>query len=137
LEIEKLLQASLWRWEIEVNFRDEKSLLGAGKAQVRNERSVTNIPGFIAATYSYLLIAAHKTYRKTDRSTLIPRPKRYPVKKNQRLTSGEIINLFRTQLWSKALGFKSFSGFVERELETRNRKNYAPTLSSAICYMRN
>lgn len=25
----------LWRWGIEVNFRDEKTLLGTGEAQVR------------------------------------------------------------------------------------------------------
>lgn len=137
LDIEKLLQAYLWRWEIEVNFRDEKSLLGAGKAQVRNEQSAATIPAFIAAIYSYLLISAHKTYRTPDRSKLIPRPKWYPAKTNQRLSTGEIINLLRTQLWAKALGCESFSGFVKRELETRSRKNYAPSLSSAICYMRN
>jgi len=137
LDIEKLLQAYLWRWEIEVNFRDEKSLLGVGKAQVRNQQSVASIPAFIAVIYSYLLIAAHKTYRKPVRNNLIPRPKWYPAKKEQRLSTGEIINLFRTQLWAKALGCESFSGFVKRELETRSRKNYAPSLSSAICYMRN
>lgn len=137
LDIEKLLQAYLWRWEIEVNFRDEKSLLGIGKAQVRNQQSVASIPAFIAVIYSYLLIAAHKTYRKPVRNNLIPRPKWYPAKKEQRLSTGEIINLLRTQLWAKALGCESFSGFVKRELETRSRKNYAPSLSSAICYMRN
>ena len=137
LDIEKLLQAYLWRWEIEVNFRDEKSLLGAGKAQVRNQQSVASIPAFIAVIYSYLLIAAHKTYRKPERNNLIPRPKWYPVKKEQRLSTGEIINLIRTQLWAKALGCENFSGFVKRELVTRSRKNYAPSLSSAICYMRN
>ncbi len=137
LDIEKLLQAYLWRWEIEVNFRDEKTLLGSGKAQVRNEQSSANVPGFIAAIYSYLLIAAHKTYRKTNKNILIPRPKWYPLKDNQRLSTGEIINLLRSQLWAKALGCGSFSGFVKRELETRSRKNYAPALSSAICYMRN
>lgn len=136
LDIEKLLQAYLWRWEIEVNFRDEKTLLGSGKAQVRNEQSSANIPGFIAI-YSYLLIAAHKTYRKTNKNTLIPRPKWYPLRDNQRLSTGEIINLLRSQLWAKALGCGSFSGFVKRELETRSQKNYAPALSSAICYMRN
>ena len=137
LDIEKLLQAYLWRWEIEVNFRDEKSLLGAGKAQVRNKQSVANVPAFIAVIYSYLLIAAHKAHRKPDRNNLIPRPKWYPAKMEQRLSTGEIINLLRTQLWAKALGCESFSGFVKRELETRSRKNYAPSLSSAICYMRN
>jgi hypothetical protein len=137
LDIEKLLQAYLWRWEIEVNFRDEKTLLGAGKAQVRNERSAASIPAFIAVVYSFLLIAAHKTYRKHDRSKLIPRPKWYPAHQEQRLSTGEIINLLRSQLWAKALGYNSFSGFVKQEYETRSRKNYSPSLSSAICYMRN
>ena len=31
----ELLQEYLWRWGIEVNFRDEKTLLGTGEAQVR------------------------------------------------------------------------------------------------------
>lgn len=137
LDIEKLLQAYLWRWEIEVNFRDEKTLLGAGKAQVRNEHSVASLPAFTAAIYSYLLIAAHKTCRKPDRSKLLPRPKWYPAKNDQRLSTGEILNLLRSQLWAKALGCDSFTGFVKRELQTRNRKNNAPTLSSAICYIRN
>jgi hypothetical protein len=136
LEINKLLQAYLWRWEIEVNFRDEKTLLGSGKAQVRNEKSVANLPAFIAAIYSYLLIASHKTYKKTNRVNVLPRPKWYPVKNEQRLSTSEIINLLRSQLWAKALGCDSFSGFVKQELETRSRKNYASPLSSAIFYCR-
>ena len=35
LPVEKLLQYYLWRWGIEVNFRDEKTLIGTGQAQVR------------------------------------------------------------------------------------------------------
>jgi hypothetical protein len=136
LNIEKLLQAYLWRWEIEVNFRDEKTLFGSGKAQVRNEQSAANLPAFIAVIYSYLLIAAHKTYRKPDRNILLPRPKWYPAKKDQRLSTSEIINLLRSQLWAKALGCDSFTRFVKHEIETRNRKNYSQTLSSALFYIR-
>lgn len=136
LDIGKLLQAYIWRWEIEVNFRDEKSIFGSGKAQVRNEKSVSNVPAFITAVYSYLLLAAHKTYRKPDRSNLIPRPIWYQTKNQQRLTTGEILNLLRSQLWARTLGCDSFGGFVKRENETRNRKNYAPTLSSALFYLR-
>jgi DDE superfamily endonuclease len=136
LNIEKLLQAYLWRWEIEVNFRDEKTLFGSGKAQVRNEQSAANLPAFIAAIYSYLLIAAHKTYRKPDKNILLPRPKWYPAKKDQRLSTSEIINLLRSQLWAKALGCDSFTGFVKNEIATRNRKNYSQSLSSALFYIR-
>lgn len=136
LEIEKLLQAYLWRWEIEVNFRDEKSIFGIGNAQVRNEQSTTYIPAFIAAIYSFLLIAAHKTYRKPDRSKILPRPRWYKAKPEQRLSTSEILNLLRSQLWSKALGCDSFTDFVKQQLDTRSRKNYANTLSSALFYIR-
>jgi hypothetical protein len=137
LDIGKSLQAYLWRWEIELNFRDEKTIFGSGKAQVRNEKSVSNVPAFIAAVYSYLLLAAHKAYRKPDRSNILPRPIWYREKNQQRLTTNEIINLLRSQLWAKSLGCDSFTGFVKREIETRNRKNFAPTLSSSLFYLRN
>lgn len=136
LEIEKLLQAYLWRWEIEVNFRDEKSIFGAGKAQVRTNQSVANMPAFIAAIYSFLLIAAHKTYRKPDRSKILPRPIWYKAKPEQRLSTSEILSLLRSQLWSKALGCDSFTGFVKQQFDMRSRKNSANTLSSALFYIR-
>ncbi|MCH8541897.1 MAG: hypothetical protein LAT58_14175, partial [Opitutales bacterium] len=37
LPIEELLQQYIWRWDIEVNHRDEKTILGVGQAQVRKE----------------------------------------------------------------------------------------------------
>ncbi len=137
LDIQKLLQAYIWRWEIEVNFRDEKTIFGSGKAQVRNEKSVSNLPAFKAAVYSYLLLAAHKVYRKPDRTEILPRPIWYSRKKHQRLTTSEIVNLIRSQLWAKSLGCDSFGGFVKREMETRSRKNCSSTLTSSLLYLRN
>jgi hypothetical protein len=34
MAVQEFLQHFLWRWDIEVNFRDEKTLLGVGQAQV-------------------------------------------------------------------------------------------------------
>ncbi|MBI4324722.1 MAG: hypothetical protein HY674_05605 [Chloroflexi bacterium] len=45
----------LARWEVEVNFRDEKTLPGVGQAQVRNEQSVARAPAFLVAAYAMLL----------------------------------------------------------------------------------
>ncbi|MDO8587367.1 MAG: transposase [Armatimonadota bacterium] len=39
LSVETTLQAYLWRWEIEVTFREEKTILGLGEAQVRTDCS--------------------------------------------------------------------------------------------------
>jgi hypothetical protein len=35
LPIDSLLQNYLWRWDIEINFRDQKSLLGSSSASLR------------------------------------------------------------------------------------------------------
>lgn len=51
------LQAYFDRWEIEVNFRDEKTILGLGQAQVRNAKSVQRQPAFLVASYATLLLA--------------------------------------------------------------------------------
>ena len=51
----ELIAAYLARWEVEVNFRDEKTLLGVGQAQVRHVQSVARAPAFLVAAYSMLL----------------------------------------------------------------------------------
>jgi len=39
----------IWRWEREVNFRDEKTLFGLEEAQARMSRSVETLTPFPAA----------------------------------------------------------------------------------------
>ena len=58
LDLATILQAYLWRWEVEVAFRDQKTLVGLGEAQVRNESSVHKLPAFVSAVYAYLHLAA-------------------------------------------------------------------------------
>ena len=135
LNIEQLLQAYLWRWEIEVNFKDEKTMLGCGQAQVRTENSIEKIPAFIVAIYSLIQLAAHKVY-KTEFNNQLPRAKWYPSQKSKRVTTGDIINTFKTQLWVKSMDI-NFSHFVNLHTSMRNRKNLInPTISAAF-YSRN
>ena len=121
LSIEKLLQAYLWRWEIEVNFRDEKTLLGCGEAQVRNSNSAEKLPAFTVAMYGMMHLAAHNTVKERDQS-ILPRASWDPPKQNQRLSTCEITNLFRAQLWSRSTE-SSFSGFVKNQHQTQSQKN--------------
>jgi len=44
LPLEKTLQFYLWRWDIEVNHRDEKQIIGVGQAQVTSRQSVDRHP---------------------------------------------------------------------------------------------
>lgn len=134
MPVEKLLQAYLWRWEIEVNFRDEKTILGCGEAQVRNPESVKNIPAFITVLYAFIHLAIHRNCKKRN-NTILPRPKWYPAKPEQRITTSEIINLFRAHIWGK-LNNSNFSGFVKNEHISRTLKNETDPLTAAILYNR-
>jgi hypothetical protein len=131
LAIDKLLQAYLWRWEIEVNIRDEKTLLGCGKAQVRSEKTVEKLPAFIVAIYAMILLAAHNA-SAGQKGNQLPCSKWYPNKKRRRQTTGDILNLFRSQVWAKSIGI-NFSHFVNLQKSIRSAKNVAnPTLSAAF-----
>jgi hypothetical protein len=135
MDIQKLLQAYFWRWEIEVNFRDEKTLLGCGQAQVRNPESVELVPAFITATYALLHLAANKSLKQSDHK-LLPRPKWYPKKKEQRHSTRDLINNLKAQAWTRTIG-TNFSGFVNGELKSQTHKNQSNPCTSAMFYMRN
>jgi hypothetical protein len=93
--------AYLWRWEIEVNFREEKSILGCGQAQVRNPNSAQIVPAFISAIYAMLHLAAHRAF-KSDPNQILPRPKWYPKKEQDRHSTGEMSQIPIPQLCSAA-----------------------------------
>jgi len=135
LNIQNILQAYLWRWEIEVDFREEKTILGCGQAQVRNPNSAERLPAFVAAMYGLLHLASHKASAKPN-TVMLPRPKWYPKQEEKRVTTGDLLNNLRAQLWAKATGM-SFSGFVDNLVSEPTLKNTKPSSCSAPFYMRN
>jgi hypothetical protein len=60
--VAEALQAYVYRWEIEVDQKEEKDLLGVGQAQVWSDTAVVRQPAFHVATYAALLLAAIKAY---------------------------------------------------------------------------
>ncbi len=70
----ELIAAYLARWEVEVNFRDEKTLLGVGQAQVRNEQAVARAPAFLVAAYAMLLWSNIRVFgdRRTQAFARLP-----------------------------------------------------------------
>jgi hypothetical protein len=60
--VKLLVQACFDRWQIEVNNRDEKDILGVGQAQVRSPESVPRHPALAVAAYSLLLLAALREF---------------------------------------------------------------------------
>lgn len=132
--IEKILQAYLWRWEIEVNFRDQKTVMGCGQAQIRHPHSVESVPAFITGVYSLLLTAAERARREGAYAEL-PRAKWYPGKPNDRWTTGDICNRFRAEEYANYLGW-SFSGFAAQQKQTQTHKKRGNPAISALINIR-
>ena len=95
--VEQLIQFYFLHWGIEVNHRDEKSLLGLYDAQVRSEESVVRNPKFTVAVYSALQLAALQAYGDKRTDDYLPLPKWY---KNcdRRASILDIIAQFRREV---------------------------------------
>lgn len=134
LSLQQIVQAYVWRWEIEVNFRDQKTLLGTGQAQVRTQAAVQGVPVLIVAAYAYLHLALAQCGLTGQDGATLPRPKWHKPRSGQRLSTARGINLLRTQLWGNALGVENFSHFVrQQQLQTKcEKKLYHP--ANAILY---
>jgi hypothetical protein len=91
-----LVQAYLDHWQIEVAHRDEKSVLGLGQAQVRNDLSVVRQPALVVAAYAFLLLAGLKAYGG-ERGAELPALPRWRGHAG-RPSCRELVNALRGQL---------------------------------------
>lgn len=131
LAVEEFLQQFLWRWDIEVNFRDEKTLLGVGQAQVRTELSNQNAPALAVAAYAMLLLASVKAYGRNGVPDRVEQAKWYRRKKKDRATTNELINQLRRELWADALAPEPSSHFTSRGAPDQKSPKSTVPLSSA------
>lgn len=133
-----LVQAYFWRWDIEVNHRDEKQLIGVGHAQVRSPRSAERVPAFAAACYSILLISAAHAFglAASDPVILLPKwlvnSKRKPV----RLPTRQLIRRLRSEHLSAPTDLPNFEHFdlnVARHMKLpKNALSLAHALRHAL-----
>ncbi len=96
LDLKTLVQAYIYRWEIEVNHHDEKSIIGVAQAQSRNPQAVDRQPQLQVAAYSLLLLAsilAHGFERTKD---YLPLPNWR--NKSLRPSAADLVNLLRQQI---------------------------------------
>jgi hypothetical protein len=128
LALEKLLQSYLWRWEIEVNFRDEKNIFGVGEAQVRSEKATETAPALGVAAYAYLLLAGSAV-----KDGYLPLPKWRQSEPPQRTTTQMMQNLFRSQMWNITLE-NNKTHFADSYSHTQTRFFSQNLLENAACY---
>lgn len=94
--IAQLLQIYFDRWQIEVNHREEKSILGVGQAQLTSERSVPRQPAFAVAGYSMILLASILEFGPHRTNSFLPLPKWR--RKATRPSLLDLLTLLRTEL---------------------------------------
>jgi len=95
-DLHGLIQAYFARWQIEVNFRDEKSLLGLGEAQLWNPESVHRGPALLVACYSCLLLASIIEFGDRRTPALEPLP-RWRSDRPMRPSTRELLRTLRSQ----------------------------------------
>jgi len=134
MSLQDTLQFYLWRWEIEVNIGEGKSQFGVGQANVRNQKSVETVPAFITTIYSLLLLANLES-SKSNQALCLPRPKWYPHKPNKRITTGDLINKLKAQIYCNGIGIH-FSHFVNMNNKLRSGRNDSVPLIYSSFYGR-
>lgn len=130
IPIQEVLQAYLWRWGIEVNFRDEKTLLGVGQAQIRNENSVSTVPQMMVAGYAALLLAGEKAFAHSTKN--VWRPKWNKKDEMDKLTTNDYLRQLRCDLWGRGLDQAYCSDFLDVNNTNTKHEKSAITANSAL-----
>jgi len=136
-DLQAVLQGYVGRWDIEVNFRDEKTLLGAADPQVRNPSSVSHAPALTVAAYALLLTAAMAAGAGTPGLDAPQEPKWRRHRSPSRPSTRLLINQLRQELWGKAIRQNNFSDFPSTTNRDRKSEKSLPSLANAVFYASN
>jgi hypothetical protein len=132
LDAQELLQGYVRRWDIEVNFREEKTLLGVGQAQLRHPNSVEAVPALQVASYAMLLLSMIRVG-----SDPLPAPKWAASKTPHRQSTQRAINQLRSEIWGRALGLTNSSDLLTCTPPASKSEKFLPHLPSALLYASN
>ncbi len=137
LDLRTVVQGYVQRWGIEVNFREEKTLLGLGQAQVRNAHSVEGVPALQVASYAMLLLATLRSANDEIQPDRLPLPKWAAHTASPHFSTQRAINQLRAEVWGRGLGLSNFSGFTTRSPPEAKPEKFVPDLQSAVLYAMN
>ena len=117
--VEVFLQAYFFRPEIELNNRDEKTLMGLGEAQVRSERSVRFEPAFTVLIYAVMLLASLVAYGPWRTDDYLKPPRWRKKDKRRRPSTMDILMLMRYEALKER---EKYVLSLEQQLQAPDRK---------------
>lgn len=144
LPVGQMLQYYLWRWGIEVNFRDEKTLIGTGEAQVRGEASNQHLPAMTVAAYAMLWTAALQLHERHaedpgQKSLAVLQPPRWRARRcpgsnnaGALPSTGDLLRRLRYETWAGALRPGSLYPFVAQAAPHKTCDKPLPTPSASL-----
>lgn len=137
LSLEEFLQNFVWRWEIEVNFRDEKTLLGLEEPQVWTPKAMETVSAFFVTVYALLLLAGHRTaglWARLEES--LPKWRKSPSvqETKPRLSTQDRIALLRDEVWGLGMSQAKSSGFDASDTQGTKPEDFHHSLHSAAFY---
>jgi hypothetical protein len=134
MTVDKLLQYYLWRWGIEVNFREEKNLIGTGDAHVRTAASNQHLPAVTVAAYALLWVAALNA--RADGSTLSylrpPKWRKDRRDSDQPPSTGDLLRLLRYETWAGSLRPGTFYRFATGSPRIKSGDKPTPNLPATL-----
>lgn len=132
----QIVQHYIWRWDIEVNFHEEKSVLGVGQAQVRTAASPQHLPALLIASYALLLLATLRSFSHATPPAVLPPPKWCAHTQPLRPSTQRIIHQLQAEVWGRGLGIDpaNFSGFTARNHSDQKPQKFPPSLADALLY---
>ena len=133
------LQYYLWRWGIEGNFRDEKTLIGTGQAQLRTAASNRNQPASTVAAYALLLVAALLFGDPAGQPPDPPPHLRPPKWRTHSAgaspatrSTGDLLRCLRSECWADQIAPAGFSDFASAVPTFTNPSKAPPFLAEAL-----
>lgn len=119
-----LIQKYFDRWQIEVNFKEEKQQMSLGKQQNWSRKSIEKVPAFIVASYGALLIAGVMHFSEDRRHKSFSKLPKWRNKEGKRPAFSDFQQVLRREL--DHLGAIEFGNFeVSTSLEHLAKKAIA------------
>lgn len=132
--VHELVQAYFWRWDIEVNHRDEKQLLGVGHGQVRSPKSAERLPAFAVACYSILLLSAAKAFGLASSQPILPLPKWRANQPSHRISTRQMQRRLRAERLTSPYRSPNFEHFASNLASHLKLPKSAISLHDALTY---
>ncbi len=128
-----ILQWYLWRWEIELDFRDEKSIVGINEAMIRTPKAVESWVPFAVCSYSLLLLSGHAMIAKSQVQEALPKWQK--TMSFSRPSTNHYLSIMRQQVMEASWG-NNFNGFRDQHSQTQNTILFIPNMKKVVAYAR-